>query len=241
MEADGIPFSRLLYGICVFAVLFGTWSLFRLVAGVFWGGFRTPLNVGDDISDPPVLFMAPLYLLAFAAILGAVFNPAQIWGDLLPGGVEASDSLAHFLGSSLVATSSSNSGAALAVEIRWQLVGFVLLASLIGFSIPYLFYARFPRRRKKIVRRLAPVQALFSGREVGALLDRVVATPLVSMSRAGLERGVERGLVDRVIVKGVSNSLARLATYGLRILQPGLVQVYFAVMIFGALMLLLVI
>jgi NADH:ubiquinone oxidoreductase subunit 5 (subunit L)/multisubunit Na+/H+ antiporter MnhA subunit len=231
----------LLYGVCLLAVLFGTWSLFRLVGGVFWGGFRTPLNVGEDISDPPALYMAPLYMLAIAAILGAVFNPAQIWGDLLPGGVEASDSLAQFLGSSLSATTDPSSGATLEAEIRWQLVGFVLLASIVGFSIPYLFYVRFPRKRKKITRRLAPVQALLSGREVGALLDRVVATPLVSMSRAGLERGVERGLVDRVIVKGVTNMLGRLATYGLRIIQPGLVQVYFAVMIFGALALLLVI
>ena len=47
--------------------------------------------------------------------------------------------------------------------------------------------------------------------------------------------------MDRVIIKGVSNSIRSLANFGLKTLQPGLVQIYFIVILLGVLTLLMVI
>ena len=174
--------ARFLYGVALLGTGLVSWALSRFLVDVFWGSIRTPLGFRGEFNDPRLASMMPLYLLAFLSVLGIAVNPAQIWGDLLPGGVEGSDSLAGFLHD----TFGGPHAIMLETGLRWQLIAASLLATLIGFSITYLFFVRLPRIRIELNAKLAPVHRVLEGRDAGGVLERWVARPLLASSRIWL-------------------------------------------------------
>ncbi|MBW1885018.1 MAG: hypothetical protein JRJ58_15910 [Deltaproteobacteria bacterium] len=238
-EAPGVPGSPVLYGLALIATLLLSWAISRFLIGVFWGTIRTPLGFRGEFNDPPPSFMIPLYVLAFLSVLGVALNPAQIWGDLLPEGVEGSDSLARFLSGVLVLPERELIDAAL----RWELVAGSLLATLIGFSITYLFYIRFPATRIKLNARLAPVQRAIAGRNAGGIFERRVAAPLILLSYALLEirlplRSSSQRLRGRLRAAARKGTAWVLPAAALRAERPALIQVYFLVALAGTLIML---
>ncbi len=239
LEAQHVPASAALYGLALFAILLMSWAISRFLIGVFWGSIRTPLGFRGEFSDPPRSFMLPLYVLAFLSVLGVALNPAQIWGDLLPGGVEGSDSLRRFLSGTLVASGREPVEAGL----RWQLVAGSLLATLVGYGITYLFYVRFPNTRIKLNARLVPVQRALAGRDPGGVLERRIATPLIALSQALLGhrfpfRGLLQGLRDRLQTHAAVGMVRGLSAYAGGVDRPALTQVYFLVVLAGTLIML---
>jgi NADH-quinone oxidoreductase subunit L len=182
--AEHVPGSKVIFALALVATLLVSWAITRFLAGIFWSSVRTPLGFRGEFADPELRFMLPIYGLAGLTLLGVALNPAQIWGDLLLGGVQESESLRHFLG----ATLQHIEGDLIDSSLRWQLVAGSVLATLIGFSTTYLFYIRFPRARIKINAKLSPVQQALQGHDVGGLLERYVATPLIALSRLLFER-----------------------------------------------------
>jgi NADH-quinone oxidoreductase subunit L len=182
-ESQRVPGSGFLYGLALIAALLVSWALSRYLIGVFWGSIRTPLGFRDEFSDPRLGLMIPMYGLAILSVLGLSLNPAQIWGDLLPGGVEGSASLGRFLAFPLA----TGAGDLLAADTRWQMVAASLLATVLGFGISYLLYIRFPRTRIRLNAQFAPLQRALAGNDVGGVLERRVAEPLIALSRSLLE------------------------------------------------------
>ncbi len=237
--AQGLPGSRVLYGLALIATLLLSWAISRFLIGVFWGSIRTPLGFRGEFNDPAPSFMIPLYILAFFSVLGVALNPAQIWGDLLPEGVEGSDSLGRFLSGVLVVSEREPIEAAL----RWEMVAGSLLATLVGFSITYLFYVRFPEIRIKLNARLSPVQRAIAGRNAGGIFERRIAAPLISLSQALLElRFPIRKLSQRARFQLTASALHRAAWLlpadPARAERPALTQVYFLVVLAGTLIML---
>lgn len=182
--AEHVPGSKAIFGLAVVATLLVSWAITRFLAGVFWGSIRTPLGFRGEIADPELRFMLPIYGLALLTVLGIALNPAQIWGDLLVGGVQESDSLANFLGIAVHQVE----GVGLESRLRWQLVASSALATLIGFSTTYLFYVRFPPTRIKLNAKISPLQQALQGRDVGGFLERRVARPVIALSTLLFER-----------------------------------------------------
>ncbi len=242
LEAQHVPASGALYGLALIAILLMSWALSRFLIGVFWGSIRTPLGFRGEFSDPPRSFMLSLYVLAFLSVLGVALNPAQIWGDLLPGGVEGSDSLRRFLSGVLVPSDREP----VETGLRWRLVAGSLLATLVGYSITYLFYVRFPSTRIKLNARLAPVQRALAGRDAGGVLERRVAAPLITLSQELLEhrfpfRGLLQRLRDRLPTHAVVGMVRGLSAYARGVERPALTQVYFLVVLAGTLIMLVLV
>ncbi len=237
-EAQHVPGSKVLYGLALVATLLVSWAISRYLVGVFWGSIRTPLGFRGEFADPPLIFMLPMYGLALLSVIGVAVNPAQIWGDLLPGGVEGSESLGHFLGGVLVEAGP----APLEPGPRWQLVAGSLLATLIGLGVTYLYYVRFPRARAKLNTKLAPLHDLLESQDPGGLLERWIALPLIALSRALFKYGASlrasfgwlratRFAGAKGVFGGASPPASRLA----------LSQLYSLVMLAGALIMLMLV
>lgn len=234
-EAQHVPGSFALYGMALLAALLVSWALSRYLIGVFWGSIRTPLGFRDEFSDPRLGLMIPMYGLALLSVLGVALNPAQIWGDLLPGGVEGSDSLGRFLSGALPA----GAGAVIEVGLRWQMVAAALLAMMLGLGITYLLYIRFPHTRIKLNRRLAPVQRMLAGSDVGGLLERQVTLPLRALSQTAYEgRLLLRGLGERMHLQDVLRALLGQLPARSRATSIGLTQVSILTVLFGVLIML---
>jgi NADH-quinone oxidoreductase subunit L len=233
--AQYVPGSLALYSLSLVAALLVSWSLSRYLIGVFWGSIRTPLGFRDEFSDPRLGLMLPMYGLALLSVLGVALNPAQIWGDLLPGGVEGSDSLGRFLSGVLPA----GAGDAIEAGLRWQLVAGVLLAMVLGFGITYLLYIRFPSTRIKLNERLAPVQRMLAGNDLGGLLGRQVAVPLNALSRAVfVGQSIVRDNGPRTLLLDVLRALLYRLPSRSRATNLGLTQVSLLMVLFGVLMML---
>ncbi len=238
LETHAIPGAGALYGVGLIGTGLVSWAISRFLIDVFWGSIRTPLGFRGEFNDPPLPFMLPLYGLAFVSILGAAMNPAQIWGDLLPGGVEGSDSLTQFLAAMFAPVATDGLEAA----TRWQLVFASVLVTLIGFATTYLFFVRFPRARTRLNRRLAPVQNVLAGRRVGPGIDNAVGTPLEATSRFWLELRAGRLLgraQRRVRMQGAL--LARRWLTGMRRAERGLPDMSLLFAVIGAIVLLAVV
>jgi NADH-quinone oxidoreductase subunit L len=234
-EAPDLPGSEVLYGLMLIAALLVGWALSRYLIGVFWGSIRTPLGFRDEFSDPRLGLMVPMYGLAFLSVLGVALNPAQIWGDLLPGGVEGSDSLGRFL-SEVLAT---RGGEAIESATRWRLVATALLATALGFGITYLLYIRFPSTRITLNEKLARVQRVLAGTGAGGLLGRKLAVPLIAFSQALFEdASFGRGIGERMSLKPVARLPQDKLYSGPRATSVRDTQVSFLFVLAGALILL---
>jgi NADH:ubiquinone oxidoreductase subunit 5 (subunit L)/multisubunit Na+/H+ antiporter MnhA subunit len=212
--AEHVPGSKVIFALALVATLLVSWAITRFLAGVFWSSVRTPLGFRGEFADPELRFMLPIYGLAGLTLLGVALNPAQIWGDLLLGGVQESESLRHFLG----ATLQHIEGDVIDSNQRWQLVAGSVLATIIGFSTTYLFYIRLPRTRIKVNAKLSPVQQALQGHDVGGFLERYVAAPLIALSRLLFERSFTiAGVVARLRserVLGIAERFAQTSAVG---------------------------
>jgi hypothetical protein len=131
----------------------------------------------------------------------------------------------------------------IAATLRWELVAGSLLATLVGFSITYLFYVRFPATRIKLNARLAPVQRALAGRDSGGIFERRVAMPLIALSSALVElrsalRSRSQNLCSGLRAMALAGSARLRAADATPTERPALAQVYFLVVLAGTLIML---
>ena len=234
-ETQHVPGAGVLYGFTLIAALLVSWALSRYLIGVFWGSIRTPLGFRDEFNDPRLGLMIPMYGLAFLSVLGVALNPAQIWGDLLPGGVEGSDSLGLFLDSALAA----RAGEAIDVGLRWRMVAGALLATVLGFGITYLLYIRFPNIRIELNEKLAPVQRVLAGNNAWGLLERRISSPLIALSRTLFEgTSAFQSLAERMRLGDMARALRGNPASDAHATSIRITQVSFLVVLGGALIML---
>lgn len=235
METDAIPGAGFLYALALIGTGLVSWAISRFLIDVFWGSIRTPLGFRGEFNDPGLGYMIPLYGLAFVSILGVAVNPAQIWGDLLPGGVEGSDSLTQFL----AVIYGEAAGSTIEAADRWQGVLLSSFVTLVGFATTYLFFVRLPRVRMRLNRRLAPVQNVLAARGAGPRIERMVGTPLGALSHYWLELRaaarfgeLQRRVANRALVA------SRYLMTGFRRAERGLPDVSLLLALIGLMLLL---
>ena len=237
-ETETIPGAGAIFAFGLVGTGLVSWAISRFLIDVFWGSIRTPLGFRGEFNDPALPLMLPLYGLAFVSTLGAAMNPAQIWGDLLPGGVEGSDSLTRFL--AVMFEPEVHEG--LDPASRWQLVFASMFATVLGFAITYLFFVRFPRARAQLNRRLIRLQRLLAGRSVGRSLDRTLGAPLEAASGFWLEVSAGRVFVGvRRHVGAPLLALSRRWLTGLHRAERGLPDLSLLLAMLGAIVLLRVV
>ena len=202
-------------------------ALLRLVIRTFWGGIRSPLSFRGHFADPSLWTMGPLHGLAFLTVLGLALDPSQFWGDRV--GVENSNSLSRFIGSAVAALPAATEEP----PDRWPIVWASILSLFLGLAVAYLAYSRFASFFKRRDDELRPLREALASEGDGAKLDAWLGRPIVAFSRHTLERGIERGLIDSVLIRGLSSTLREIGKRGSRISQPGLTQVQLLGMLAG--------
>jgi NADH-quinone oxidoreductase subunit L len=205
--------------------------LFRLYFLVFRGKSRAPRELRDRMEDPPGTMTFPLYILAAFAIFAGLAGFPQAWGDLRWIDIEESNSFGNFLAPVLASIPREE----IARELEYRLTGRAVLAAFVGTSVAWWLYLRrplWPAKIAKSFRRLNRV--LVAKFWVDEIYDLLLVRPLVVISDRLLYRGIDRGLIDGLLVNGVARSVRALAANGFRHAQSGQVQVYLFLMLVGA-------
>ncbi|MBW2417532.1 MAG: NADH-quinone oxidoreductase subunit L [Deltaproteobacteria bacterium] len=231
--AEGVPHHRWLYGAVLFAAGVTAFYSFRMLFMIFYGRSRVPMSFRGTFDDPSIWLMWPMYVLAFLTVVAGVLNPSQFWGDMIS--VESSDSLSNFLAGSIT------TGQTLPAErnVQWSLIGYSTVALLLGLALAYLLYLRFPKVPKAISRAMPTFQrGLVAFFNLDELPRWLVERPLLGFSKRVLAEGVERRLIDGVLVTGTALGVRGLADGVLRHLQNGLTQTYLFFVLVGTLVVL---
>jgi len=215
-ELAGAP---VLWGLAVAGTGVLTFALFRMLFLVFLGPTRMPPERRMTLRDPSDRLVYPMYLLWPLAMFGWLVGPSQFWGDLLVGGVQDSDSLARFVADAVPQTAVSAASGA------WQRVGLHVLACLLGAAVAVQLYLRRPDLRLRLTERLGWLTRRLVERPfVDASYEHLVVRPLWRGARFAARRGIEEGLLGRVVLGGGARSLRFLAERVLRRAHDGLAQ-----------------
>jgi NADH-quinone oxidoreductase subunit L len=229
--AAGVPGHQWLYAIGLVTAGITAFYMFRLHFRIFWGKSRVPHDVREQMEDPPGTVIVPLYFLAFFAIVAGFVGLPQIWGDLIWGGIEDSNSLANFLASVLAA------GEAHEIEHSteyWLAVRAVAVAAA-GAVLAWWLYVHRPAWPERIAEKLSGLHRLLVAKYyVDEIYDATVVRPLVAISDRFLFRGVDAGLIDGLAVNGLARSVRAFAANGLKYVQSGFAQSYLFLMVVGA-------
>ena len=202
--------------------------LTRLYLQVF-GGQRSPFDSGRQATREdggPILF--PLVALALVgfAVLFVVALPDPVGNVFF--GVERSNSLYHYLSPVLSEGEHAFGRLAVVGALVPTVVGFVATSALQTRTQALGSGWRLPIART--------VRWVGGGYGLDAAYDAIVVAPLRAVSH-GLARGVERGLFQLWLARGVARYTRGLAEWLARTWQPGLVQSYVLGMVVGGVLL----
>jgi NADH-quinone oxidoreductase subunit L len=226
-----VPGHQWLYVIGLATAGITSFYMFRLYFRIFRGKTRVPLQLREQMEDPPGTVVVPLYVLAaFAALAGFVGLP-QAYGDLLWGGIEDSNSLAHFLAPVLAA------GEPHAIEhsTEYRLALQAVAIAAAGMSLAWWLYVHKPAWPGVVARKLSGVhRVLLSKWYVDEIYDAIIVRPLVAVSDRVLHRTVDAGIIDGFAVNGTAQGVRAFAASGLKYVQSGFAQSYLIWMVAGA-------
>jgi NADH-quinone oxidoreductase subunit L len=229
-----LPGHATLYWMGVMTALLTSFYMFRMYFLVFEGESRVEREVRARLSEPGNVVLGPLYFFALLSVLGGFLGLSQFWGDMI--GIDDSDSLANFVQTVIVRTASPD----LSSGSEWQIVVTALAVWLLGAVSAWWLYLRNPALVEAAGESVATLaEVLRRGFFVDALYDRTIVRPLVAFSDRVLYRGIDKRLIDGIVVSGTARSIWLLAQRVLKLPQSGMTQGYLFVMVAGMLALLL--
>jgi NADH-quinone oxidoreductase subunit L len=196
-------------------------AMTRVFHLVFWGNVRPGGLVERKLHDPTGLAQHGLTALAVMTVAAGLLSPSQFWGDLT--GVAQSDSIGHFL----VGTLAGQADPALAGGERMPVIAMFAACLAAGIGLGSWRYAqRGYRGEPKQPATRFLVEALREILFLDRLYELILVRPLRRLSSRALEGGIERRLLDRVVVSGSAGLARRMVWSGLRRLQNGRLQSY---------------
>jgi len=229
--ASSVPGHQWIYAIGLVTAGVTAFYMFRLYFRIFRGKSRVPHEVRERMEDPPGIIIVPLYVLAFFAIVSGFAGLPQVWGDLLWGGIEESNSLAHFLAPVLAGGGSNEIAYSTEYRLAAAAVGVAIAGALAAWWL-YMVRRAWPARIQAKLRWLHRI--LSAKFWVDEIYDVVIVRPLVAISRVILYRGIDVVLIDGVGVNGLARSVRAIAASGLKYAQSGFAQSYLLLMTLGA-------
>ncbi len=218
-----------LYGIALFTTALTAFGLGRLHLLIFSGGSRVPFVLREGVRDAPPLMLWPVYGLAIFAVFGGLFGIPQSFANLGSGQLEASHSLANFLGAALPP---APRGPGDAVEL-WLAV-YATLAAAGGFAAAAALYRGSPQTAARLAEAVPSLQRMLAARlHLDVPLEHLVVRPWVFVVERVLGSGLERRVLGEWLVGGAARLLYAGVQAGLRRLHAGLAHGYVFFMIAG--------
>jgi len=226
-----VPGHQWLYFIGLATAGVTAFYMFRLYFRIFRGKSRVPLELREQMEDPPGTVVVPLYILAVLAVFAGLVGLPQAYGDLLGGGIEDSNSLANFLAPVLAAGEAHEIGHS--TEYRLALQAVAVAAA--GMSLAWWLYVHRPTWPDRLAQRLSGLYRLLLAKwYVDELYDTAIVRPLVAFSDRFLYRTIDAGVIDGAAVNGLAESVRSLAANRLKYVQSGFAQSYLVWMVAGA-------
>jgi NADH-quinone oxidoreductase subunit L len=229
----GIPGSTLLYVIYVMglsAALLTAIYMTRMMLYTFHGPNRSGEKEQSHLAEAPWIMTGPLVVLGVLSVFGGWLNlPA-----LLPLGPVGA--LEHWLepvvGQSTALTSGGPHEAAHSTE--WALIGAAVAIAVVGILIAVTRL----KPEKLVPKAQAPDEQGFERvlREkyyVDEAYDKVVVQPTVWASRNVLAKGIDQGIIDKLLVTWIGTGIPRLLGNLGSWLQAGRVGTYAWVLLIG--------
>jgi NADH-quinone oxidoreductase subunit L len=214
-----VPGHQWLYAIGLVTAGITAFYMFRLYFRIFRGKSRVPHDVREQMEDPPGTVIIPLYVLAAFAIVAGLIGLPQAYGDLIVGGIEDSNSLAHFLAPVLAAGEPH----AIAHSTEYLLALQAVVVASAGALLAWWLYVRRAAWPGRIAEKFRGLHRLLTAKYyVDEVYDATIVRPLVAVSDRFLYRRIDAGLIDDV------------AANGLKYVQSGFTQGYLFLMIVGA-------
>jgi NADH-quinone oxidoreductase subunit L len=214
----------LLWGVGLLTALLTAAYMFRLVFMTFHGpraeNPSNPSNHTNHLHDAPPA-------MAFALIVLAI-------GSVTAGFLSLGGRFEHFLEPSFggfVPPSATEGN----VELTLMIVSVIVAA--VGIAIAAYFFLKNRAAADKVAARFSGVHRVLSNKYyVDEIYDAAVVQPVKIVSEDGLWKGVDAGLIDRV-VNGVGGLVGGSAEV-LRLFQTGSVRVYATSLFLGVVVIL---
>lgn len=221
--ASARPESDLVLAIVLVSEGVLAYAVARAFFLIFWGTVRPGGVVARALFDPAGWRQHSLTVLAVLTFLAGLLTPSQFWAELFEAPTQQMDSVGHFLAGVIPGAPDPE----LDGFERGALVVAHLATLLLGLGVATIRHARRGYRgepRLPAGQRVA--DALREGLYVEGLLLGIFVRPLRRLSQVALARGIETGLIDRVVVSGGSGLVRRTVWSLLRRLQNGRMQSY---------------
>ncbi len=229
--AHDVPGHYALYGIGLFSAGITAFYMARLYFLVFRGENRSSIEVQRHIEEQPGWVTAPLVILAGLALVGGLFTPPDLYGELF--GWEASNRLHHFL-EPLIPMAEHEVAHSTEVLLA-------LAAVAVGLSGVFLAWVFYFARRDLPDRIATGAQGLYQLVHEKFYVDEIytalIVRPLLWISDRVFYRLIDRVLIDGLGVNGFAASVRGLAEHGLKFAQTGSAQSYVFGMVVGCVLL----
>ena len=221
------PIYYLFYSMGVVAALLTAFYMARLITMTFLGENRTGEQERSHLHDAPPIMTGPLIVLGILSAIGGVIN--------LPPFLGGNAALEHWL---------EPVTAPAAALFRLEMPHGQTELFLVGAAVLIGVSDWWPGTRATLKKRTLPAaesapdtgfaQVLYRKYYVDEIYDALFVRPLVWLSRFGLWKAVDQGLVDGAGVNGTAKLSRGLGWLGSR-LQTGQVGVYVVLFLVGAL------
>jgi NADH-quinone oxidoreductase subunit L len=229
----GIPGSTLLYVIYVMglsAALLTAIYMTRMMLYTFHGPNRSGEKEQSHLAEAPWIMTGPLVVLGVLSVFGGWLNLPT----LLPLGPVGA--LEHWLEPVVGAATNTTTGGVheVAHSTEWALIGAAVAIAVVGILIAVTRL----KPEKLVPKAQAPDEHGFERvlREkyyVDEAYDKVVVQPTVWASRNVLTKGIDQGIIDKLLVTWVGTGIPRLLGNLGSWLQGGHVGTYAWVLLIG--------
>jgi len=203
--------------------------MFRAVAMTFWGNSRIDPERERHVHESGSKMTIPLIVLAFFSVVAGYVSWPKAWG-----GSEGFDHyLAPVFGPSEEALRFAAAHHAEGIG-RGALMGWAVLAALIGILIVVWLYRKSPEIPEKLAERFARIyRVLINKYYVDEFYNWLVVQPIRAGSEKLLWQRMDARAIDGLMVNGTGQATARVGNL-LRRIQSGNLRSYAAWILLGA-------
>jgi len=223
LRISGRPASGLVAFLTLASLGLLAFALGRAFFLIFWGNVRPGGLVEPRLRDPAGWRQHSLTALAVMTFAAGLLTPSQFWGDLLGIPTSEMDSIGYFLSSSLPGPVDPELEGGSRAAMIWSLiaVGVVGLAAAAG-----RYATRGFRGESKTPAIRASVNSMREMFYLEQVYEVALVKPLRWLSQVALVGGIEKQLIDRMVLSGGSGLIRRVVWGALRKLQNGRLQSY---------------
>jgi len=237
----GIPGSivlYLVYGIGLAAAVLTAIYMTRMMVYTFHGANRTGEDERRYLAEAPWVMTAPLAVLGVLSLFGGWLNLPELFPFNLLGPV---GSLHHWLEPVVGEASlriTNGREAHLEHSTEAALVGVAVAIAVVGVLFAWFRFRRVELPPKRLAVPAEGFDRVLENKYyVDEAYDRAVVRPVVATSRGLLWEGIDKGIIDGLLVNGPAR-LARLLGRGGSRIQRGVVSTYAWVLVVGVVLVL---